>query len=87
MRTEDPSVDSPDDVTDEDYVIPGKRSSRRRTSKRRKVTSKASPDGKNMHQCNFCSKSFRDMCDLKRHEAAVHLNKREYKCTKCDKAF
>ena len=87
MRTEEPDVDSPDEITDEDNIYPENRSPRRRTTERRKVSSKASPGDQKILQCSFCNKTFRDMCDLKRHEAAVHLNKREYKCTECDKAF
>lgn len=43
--------------------------------------------GKNLHSCKFCDRTFKLGYNCKRHEDIVHRKLLPHKCTSCDKVF
>ena len=45
------------------------------------------PGGDNLTKCLYCEKTFATMVGKARHEAIVHMGRKEYTCDICDKTF
>ena len=45
------------------------------------------PSGDNPTKCLYCEKTFATMVGKARHEAIVHMGRKEYMCDICDKTF